>query len=640
MNPLRGLLAVFALLSSACNCGGNPLVTADVRLDHAAVLDFGDVTVGTSVEKTTAVRNLGRTRADVLSVTASGPFTTALAGFSIDPSGERILRVGFVPTTPGPAEGELVLELPKGATASIRLIGNGIAAVPGCTTPCDDADPCTVSDACDEAGRCRGTAMRCDQPPAVACTDAQTLTRYSGGACVAGACTWQETRTACPGGCASGACTPEAPSRFVYPVVWPKAGGGIITAVPLADADVTVYRMIGAPHASAFDRPVPMSSPELQRRVTAGEPLVLWAPLAGMPGPADEDHFVLFSSTAPMVVTVADDERHQIGSPDRIFFVPSTTGTLRGRVFYGPANGGESQEMIRVTNLGSATAQVTADAWVGNAWQTQGSFTVPAGTEAQWHPTRPQSAYRISSSEDAVVAVGYLVDNAVTPAVDLDTGLTVGSRLYGYAAAWQLRAVDAVSYVVESRPSGSTTWTQVTSGTLAAGGATGATLSAQDLWVRITLTGGKGWALTGTSSMSMGTEWNGFYLPPLADGACTLASRFSTHGAGRSIAVLPNTGTTVTFTDDTSGAMLGQYTSKGPWEFHNVFFPNRVRATFSQGPGALMFVGTLNWGGCDESASPGNCGILEGGYVVPSFSGFRCTGAELSSCTAQLASGC
>ncbi len=69
---------------------------------------------------------------------------------------------------------------------------------------CNDAEACTDSDVCTD-GVCTGEPIVCDAPPEAMC-DGADLTTYSGGACVAGACEYDEEVTNCPDGCEDAAC--------------------------------------------------------------------------------------------------------------------------------------------------------------------------------------------------------------------------------------------------------------------------------------------------------------------------------------------------------------------------------------------------------------------------------------------------
>ncbi len=83
----------------------------------------------------------------------------------------------------------------------------------GCATsaknniPCDDKDPCTVSDRC-TSKVCRGTDMLCATPPAPACSPGldAVVTWTSPGTCVGGTCEYDSTSEPCRDGCANAEC--------------------------------------------------------------------------------------------------------------------------------------------------------------------------------------------------------------------------------------------------------------------------------------------------------------------------------------------------------------------------------------------------------------------------------------------------
>jgi hypothetical protein len=428
----------------------------------------------------------------------------------------------------------------------------------------------------------------------------------------------------------------------IYPVAWPKAGGGMIVAVPLQTARVDIYRFVGVPRLAAFDKPFPLSAPTVLSSAPAGEPIVLFAPDLSKAPNADEDNLFLLVSSQPLVLSVAADERFQPGSPDRIYFMPAETGTFRGNTFYGEVNGGNSEERIRVINLGDAVSTATISYWSGGSWVQEGQLTVPPGVDADWDPQQPQAPYRVVSSQPAFVLVGYRYDNATAPAPDVQTGLPLGNELYGFGDAYHLRAVNAASYVVETRDRGSAAWSQVTSGTVGADGFAEGLVNGYDKYVRIRVTGGPAWAIVGTASLLSKTEWNGYFLPAQEEAACFVGTKFFTNSSARTISMLPSAGTTVRIFDEATGTQLNSYTSSGRWEFHHYFHDKKVRVEFSNGPGSVLLVGTLNTGGCSETTTPGGCGILEGGYSVFGLSSFRCSGdvENFSACQLAASAGC
>ncbi|MFT3839147.1 MAG: hypothetical protein QM723_19350 [Myxococcaceae bacterium] len=435
-------------------------------------------------------------------------------------------------------------------------------------------------------------------------------------------------------------------TKYLYPVAWPKAGGGMLVAVPLADANVSVFRMVGTPHTASFNTPFPLGgTPELTLTPAPhDQPIVLWAPVLTTMANADEDDVILLVSDQRLVVSMADDERWQPGTPDRIFFMPADNGTFKGRTFYSGANGGDPSELLRVTNFGTVASTATVYSWESGAWVQVGTFSVPPGTDATFDPPDPQNPYKVVTTEDSMVVVGYMYDNATAPAADIATGLPVGSQLYGYGVAWHLRAVQALSYVVETRAPGSTSWTQVATGSLAADEGFGDVLpgGGTDSYIRITLTGGVGWAIMGTPSLLGQTEWDGYYLPTQSPNYCTVGTTFITNSSSRTVTLLPKPGTTVTSYDAATGVMVDTYTSVGAFEFHNAFHNAPTRVEITNGVGSVLLVGTLDWGGCDEAVDPGNCGILEGGYSLPALAAFSCNGeiGNTGNCGVSIGASC
>jgi len=423
----------------------------------------------------------------------------------------------------------------------------------------------------------------------------------------------------------------------IYPVAWPKALGGTLVAVPIEDAEVQVYHLAAIPHLTGFDAPFPVSAPEITiDPAPADEPIFLYAPVPPTDSAADEDHFYILVSDRQLVVSMADDERNQFGSPDRIFFMPATSGTFRGTTFYGESNGGDPEERIRVVNLGDAASDVEFFHWNGASWVSAGTATVAADDVGVLDPFEPQTAHKVTSTEEALVIVGYLGDNATSQAVDIPTGMVVGTELFGYGTAWFLRAIDDIEYVVEARGEGEPTWNEEAAGSLSADEGIGAVLTTTTgpSFVRIALTGGVGWAVVGTDSLLDLTEWNGFFLPDQSDSGCLIGTEFFTSSSARTISMMPTAGMTVNVYDEATDTLQDSYTSSGQWEFHNFFLDERARVEFTGGAGGVLLVGTLNWGDCEEAVYPGNCGIFEGGYSLPAISGFKCSGdtIDLESC--------
>src|SRR5687767_5249102 len=124
-------------------------------------------------------------------------------------------------------------------------------------------------------------------------------------------------------------CSTRAASGDVraYPVPWPRAFGGTVVAVPTADATVHVYHRVGTPSYGGFDQPFPLTTPAMTiAPALADTPIILMAPALPAQVDANQDDFYILLSDQPLIVSMADDERYQPGSPDRIFFMPATSG--------------------------------------------------------------------------------------------------------------------------------------------------------------------------------------------------------------------------------------------------------------------------------------------------------------------------
>jgi len=92
-------------------------------------------------------------------------------------------------------------------TADFCQRGQGCVHAPVSGDPCDDGNPCTLADACDQ-GRCRGWPMPCETPPPNVCLeDDGVIISYSQqGTCVAGECRYQRQEWVCTYGCSGTTC--------------------------------------------------------------------------------------------------------------------------------------------------------------------------------------------------------------------------------------------------------------------------------------------------------------------------------------------------------------------------------------------------------------------------------------------------
>ena len=72
---------------------------------------------------------------------------------------------------------------------------------------CNDNDPCTKDDHCDEQGVCKGNPISCDTPPSNICIDDFTLRKYEKvGECKDGVCNYTFQDKKCDLGCLNGRC--------------------------------------------------------------------------------------------------------------------------------------------------------------------------------------------------------------------------------------------------------------------------------------------------------------------------------------------------------------------------------------------------------------------------------------------------
>lgn len=97
----------------------------------ASAYDFGQVEVGSSVDRSVTITNRGNAPATISSLTASGPFTVLsnMAGVTIDPGASTTTLVRFSPTTTGSQVGALTLRDEAGGTVlQATLRGEGTSA--------------------------------------------------------------------------------------------------------------------------------------------------------------------------------------------------------------------------------------------------------------------------------------------------------------------------------------------------------------------------------------------------------------------------------------------------------------------------------------------------------------------------------
>ncbi len=109
-----------------------------------------------------------------------------------------------------PCAGVVCNAPPGSCLAAAGVCDSGVchyAALDG--VDCDDDDPCTVDDTCTQ-GVCGGDIKPCLSPPAASCKDGDIARVHPGvGACVDGACTYEETLVICDKGCDDGQCVDD-----------------------------------------------------------------------------------------------------------------------------------------------------------------------------------------------------------------------------------------------------------------------------------------------------------------------------------------------------------------------------------------------------------------------------------------------
>lgn len=109
-------------------------------------------------------------------------------------------------TTGDPCAGVTCDAPPDDCHAATGTCQNGVcsyAATNG--EACDDGDPCTSDDRCNDG--CGGRRVACTTPPPDACEDGTTLVVHAAtGTCGADGCSYTSERVACADGCVDGAC--------------------------------------------------------------------------------------------------------------------------------------------------------------------------------------------------------------------------------------------------------------------------------------------------------------------------------------------------------------------------------------------------------------------------------------------------
>ena len=213
-------------------------VLGEIEVDPAS-LDFGVISAGTTAQRTVAVKNRGAGGLSIGAPSLGGVDVTQfsfapLAGAELASGASIELTVRYAPTAIGVHSARLVITS-NAANASellVGLVGNAVTAsacdASTCLTPpgpcfepqgtcangacsyvakaagasCDDANACTVRDACDGLGGCGGAALVCQEPPPPACQDPHTQRTWGAGSCLGdGGCGYTAQDSSCALGC-------------------------------------------------------------------------------------------------------------------------------------------------------------------------------------------------------------------------------------------------------------------------------------------------------------------------------------------------------------------------------------------------------------------------------------------------------
>jgi hypothetical protein len=115
----------------ACPTDPNGPVAPGVGAD-CAVLDFGDVDVGTAVQRDLHLGNLGRGRllitSGALSANLGGVFSASASPSLLEVDQTAVIHIDFAPTMLGPASTTYVIQSndPKTSAAQVQVKGNGV----------------------------------------------------------------------------------------------------------------------------------------------------------------------------------------------------------------------------------------------------------------------------------------------------------------------------------------------------------------------------------------------------------------------------------------------------------------------------------------------------------------------------------
>ncbi len=110
----------------------------DLSVD-ADVLDFGDVPVGTTAERSISVRNDGEGLGHVLGVVGEGPFAASVGATTLPERSRGTVLATFSPVRPGYAQGFVVVHGDDPDTPRLRVLARGTGIGPARVNPPDDA---------------------------------------------------------------------------------------------------------------------------------------------------------------------------------------------------------------------------------------------------------------------------------------------------------------------------------------------------------------------------------------------------------------------------------------------------------------------------------------------------------------------
>jgi len=110
----------------------------DLSVD-AEVLDFGDVPVGTTVERSITVRNDGEGLGNILGVEGEGPFAATVGATTLPERSRGTVVATFSPVRPGYAQGFVVVRGNDPDTPRLRVLARGTGVGMEMITPPDDA---------------------------------------------------------------------------------------------------------------------------------------------------------------------------------------------------------------------------------------------------------------------------------------------------------------------------------------------------------------------------------------------------------------------------------------------------------------------------------------------------------------------